>query len=183
MNLNTDLYQLEDVEEETLKYIFISQGKEVIVKAIEYQYVQPLRSYQIYNLAFGNYDIEKDEIIDNVVSNNDDGRKVFNTVLSSIPRFFGNYSDRILMVRGSDGTKEFLQICQEACDKCGEGNCRKFNQRLRIYTNYIDANYDDLIKQYKFYGGIEDENNNINLVDYNSTKKHLYNIVYVIKNK
>lgn len=181
MNLNTDLYKLENVEGETLKYIFISQGKEIIIKAIEYQYVQSLSNYQMYNLAFGNYDLENDELVDDVVSNNEDGRKVFNTVLSTIPTFFGNYSDGMLMVGGSDSSEEFLEKCKSQCSKC-TGNCRKLDQRIRIYTNYINTNYETLIEDYKFYGGIP-KGDFVRMVPYNTLEKDIYKIVYVIKKK
>ncbi len=181
MNLNLDVYTIKN-EEETLRYFFNSDGHENIPKVIEYQYIQPYKKHFIYNLAFGNYDIEKDELLDDVVSNNGDATKVFNTVLSSIPTFFENDTSKMLMVQGSDSTQDFYEACYDKCiKKCERDKCRKFKQRLRIYTNYINANYDELINEYEFYGGVEMSNGQISLIEYKIVDKDNYIGIFITK--
>lgn len=181
MNLNSNTYNLsENINEENdyLRYFFISEGKETIIKVIDYQYVQEYEDHNIYNLAFGNYETEYDSVVDDANSNNGDVYTVFNTVLSSIPKFFEIVPNDKIIVQGSDSTKEFLEKCRQNCKKkCKEKKCRKFNQRLRVYKNYVDKNYDDLIKEYTFYGGFKDEFNNSYLEEYIKYKEYLSVVV------
>ena len=55
-------------------------------------------------------------------------RKVFNTVLNTIPIFFSKYASSCIAVRGSD------------------------ERRIRTYCFYVSRNYETLIKDYTFYG-------------------------------
>lgn len=181
MNLNSNTYSLsesKDDDDEHLRYFFISKGKESIIKIIDYQYIQEYENHNIYNLAFGNYDAENDTIVDDANSNNGDVYPVFNTVLSSVPGFFDSYPNDKIIVQGSDSTKEFFDKCKQNCTKkCKDEKCRKFNQRLRIYKNYVDKNYDDLVKEYKFYGGYRDEFQNSYLEDYIKDKEYFSVVV------
>lgn len=182
MNLNSNTYNLSESINETkdyLRYFFISEGSENIIKIIDYQYVQEYENHNIYNLAFGNYDPENDTVVDDANSNNGDVYPVFNTVLSSIPKFFEIFPNDKIIVQGSDSTQEFLDKCKQNCTKkkCFNGKCRKFNQRLRIYKNYVDKNYDDLIKEYTFYGGFKDEFNNSYLEEYIKYKEYFSVVV------
>lgn len=176
MNLNTDIYNLTentDQENDFIRYFFLSQGNESIIKIIDYQYIQEFEDHCIYNLAFGNYDAENDTVIDDTSSNNGDVYKVFNSVLSSIPAFFEHFPNDKIMVQGSDSTDEFLKNCISNCrKKCKDNNCKKFNQRLNIYRGYIDKNYNDLINDFKFYGGFKDENQNSYIEDYVKSKEY-----------
>ncbi|KQO21448.1 hypothetical protein ASF10_11865 [Flavobacterium sp. Leaf82] len=181
MNLNSYTYNLSESKDENnnyLRYYFISEGKESIIKVIDYQYVQEYEEHDIYNLAFGNYDAEKDIVVDDANSNNGDVYPVFNTVLLSITAFFEIFPNDKIIVQGSDGTQDFLEKCKENCIKnCKDNKCRKFNQRLKIYKGYVDKNYDILIKEYKFYGGFKDEFQNSYLEDYVKNKEYFSVVV------
>lgn len=85
----------EDKSEYGLKFFFISKGQRDVIKAIQYAFVQKLNGRDIYNLGFGDYDIEKDIITDDVNTNNGDVYKVFQTVLNTIPVFFGHFEQAI----------------------------------------------------------------------------------------
>lgn len=133
---------------EGLKVLFTSHGIEKKTKTIEYSYIGEYNGTRIFNLGFGDYDPEFDTINDKIVSGNNDGRMVLNTVLSTIPIFFKYYPYDMLVIRGSDSAPAFKEECNRTCSKsCGE-NCRKFNQRIRIYRNYIDLNFHQLSKEY-----------------------------------
>ncbi|MHC5309985.1 DUF6934 family protein [Myroides sp. LJL116] len=180
MNLNTNVYNLEESDSEDdkyLRFLFISNGQEKIIKVIDFQYLQEFQDHDIYNLAFGNYDLDEDSIIDDANSNNGDPYQVFNTVLSSIPLFFKKFPNDKVIIQGSDSRDEFLEECKANCAKCKNGNCRKYNQRLRIYKSYVDKNYDDLIKEYIFFGGMKDDDGNSYLECYEKFKDYFCVVV------
>jgi len=123
------------------------------IRAIEYQYLQQLGGRHLFNLAFGVYDIDRDAIIDDVITNDGDVYKVFYTVLNTIPEFFSFYDDSILMVRGSDSGAGFVAYCKANCKKKCSGNiCRNADRRIKIYQSYVDRNYNELIQRYNFFG-------------------------------
>jgi len=129
-----------------------------VIKAIQYAFVEEYEGREVINLGFGDYDIDNDIVSDNVTTNNNDGRKVFNTVLTTIPTFFEHYPDKMIIVQGSDSHPGFKAICNQTCPKhCGD-NCRKFSQRIRIYRNYVELHWDSLNDDYQFFGGLEHEN-------------------------
>jgi hypothetical protein len=133
---------------EGLKVLFTSDGINKKTKLIEYTYIGEYNGTRIFNLGFGDYNSEFDTINDQIISGNNDGRMVLNTVLSTIPLFFKYYPYDMLVVRGSDSRPTFKDECNRTCSKnCGE-NCRKFNQRIRIYRTYIDLNFHQLSKEY-----------------------------------
>ena len=154
MSYFENIYDLEeDKEAQNLKFIFISSGTQDIVKAIQYSYLQQLNNSHllqlngknVYNLGFGDYNLENDTLTDTVNTNNGDVYKVFNTVLSTVPNFFENYTNSILIVQGSDSSQQFIQQCKETCTKsCGE-KCKKSNRRINIYKHFVNKNYEQLI--------------------------------------
>ena len=82
-----------------LHYEFISVGhKGNILKAVEYTYIEDLN---VWNLGFGDYDSETNEIDDTVVSNNGDGRKVLATVASTVIDFFVEHPGETVLFMGS----------------------------------------------------------------------------------
>jgi hypothetical protein len=145
-------------EENKHKYFFesvntTSEGK--VFKAIEYSFIQ--QEYQgkkIYNLGFGDYDAEKNEIIDDVLTNNGDHYKVFNTVLNSVPLFFEKFPESCLFVSGSDSKDEFADECRKACRRACTVQCKKQHRRIKAYCEYINKNYDELSQNYDFLGGV-----------------------------
>lgn len=131
-----------------LQITFSSVGVKTTKKIVEYNYVGRNESIDIFNLGFGDYNLKSKTINDLTNSNNGDSRIVLNTVLNTIPVFFKYHPDKMIIVRGSDSRPGFKEDCNRNCSKkCGE-NCRKFNQRIRIYRNYIDAHFHQLNNAY-----------------------------------
>jgi len=75
---------------EGMRYYFISDGERQLVKAIEYKYIDIRENRLTYNLGFGTYSPENNELDDYDISENGDHYKVLNTVLSTIPLFLHN---------------------------------------------------------------------------------------------
>jgi len=164
-----------------LKFFFVSEGHEDVIKAIQYAFVEEFEGREIINLGFGDYDIDNDTVSDSITTNNNDGRKVFNTVLSTIPVFFEYFPDKMIIVQGSDSHPGFKELCNQSCAKnCGI-NCRKFNQRIRIYRNYVELHWDTLNNEYQFFGGFEDDSGKAMKEFY--VKGSDYTSVLVIKRK
>ena len=121
-------------EDGHLRYTFISRGASDIMKIIAFQKLPSTISFprigelMVYNLAFGDRKGTTLDIDDKINSNNGDMRKVFNTVLHTIPIFFSKYPKTCIVVEGSD------------------------NKRIRIYCNYVSRNYETLTEEYTFYG-------------------------------
>jgi hypothetical protein len=64
MNLNSNTYSLsesKDDDDEHLRYFFISEGKESIIKIIDYQYIQEYENHRIYNKEYKFYGGYRDE--------------------------------------------------------------------------------------------------------------------------
>lgn len=135
------------------KYLFISSGKIDVVKAVEYQYVEPNEEGHVYNLAFGDFDFETGQLNDLVDTNNGDHYAVFNTVLSTIPSFFDDNPMATMMVQGSDTKEEYVEKCKLVCKKKCVASCKNSERRINTYRYYVNKNYDDLIKEYEFVGG------------------------------
>jgi hypothetical protein len=176
------IYDTQELKSENeLNLFFISTGKRNIIKAIEYTFIGKYEDKDLYNLGFGDYDIGSDTINDSINTNNRDGRIVFNTVLNTIPTFFTNYPDSMLFIRGSDSKPKFKEDCSKQCRKrCGE-NCRKFNQRIRIYTSYINLNFEKLNTTYQFFGDIDEAHGQLIKNDYVPGKEYIS--VLLIKRK
>lgn len=162
-----------------LKFFFISRGEKDIVKAIQYSFVQELYGQNVFNLGFGDYDVECDSIVDNVNSNNGDAYRVLNTVLHSIPIFFKHFTDSVLMVQGSDGRPSFIDICRDTCKKKCIVECKNYKRRINIYRAYVDKNYHQLIIDYQFLGGIVNNPQQIILEKYQRYKN--YDSVFLTK--
>lgn len=175
-----NIYDIEAAESNVgLRYLFVSEGSQTIVKAIQYSYIQQLYGRDVYNLGFGDYEIDTDTLNDTTNSNNGDGYRVLNTVLSTIPTFFQQYPDRILMVHGSDGHPDFIDKCKASCNKNCNGDCKNFKRRINIYRRFVDKNYDTLSVDYQFLGGFFNDEGLITLEDYIQHKP--YDSVLVLK--
>ncbi|MCE6990792.1 DUF6934 family protein [Dyadobacter sp. CY323] len=163
----TNTYDLQEIDMATgYRFLFESEGPRSILKAVRYSYVQVFEDRKVYNLGFGDYDLEKDRIVDQATSNNGDAYKVFQTVLSTVPHFFKHNPEAMLLVQGSDGRSDFVEKCKEACLKRCTEACKKFNQRITIYRNYVEKNFDSLSLAYWFLGGITSADGNITIERY-----------------
>lgn len=135
--MNIESYETVD-EKSGLMYSFISRGKVNINKLVVYQYLGRNltiadNSLELYNLGFGDWVQDTYRINDKVNSNNGDTRKVFNTVLNTIPDFFEKNENTALLVSGSD------------------------ERRLRIYCGYVSKHLHELELTYRFYGFSNDK--------------------------
>jgi hypothetical protein len=86
--MNTSLpyeYQESEKTDEGVKYFFVSKGKRDVVKVIHYMCSATMNDRKVFNLGFGDYELEKDIIDDKMNTDNGDVYKVFNTVLYTIP--------------------------------------------------------------------------------------------------
>ncbi len=130
--MNIEQYECQ-IDDNTT-FTFYSKGEKVIKKIIKYESINlklrtpDNRTFEIYNLGFGDEDEETKKIKDNVVSNNGDGRIVFNTVLNSIPTFISAKGNVGVSVKGSD------------------------DQRHRVYHKFLSSNIEEYSKEYSFYG-------------------------------
>lgn len=152
-NLSNSYLVSEDKSSFEYRFFFLSKGANTVLKAVQYTYAHKFEDRNVYNLGFGDYDRSGDRIQDKIHTNNGDAYKVFNSVISTTPMFFEKFSDDILMVLGSDGGSEFAENCKRTCIKKCESFCRKFNQRITIYRNYVEKNFVELSRTYWFLGG------------------------------
>ena len=180
MNNEERIYELEEsISEDSLKFFFISKGEQDVVKAIQYSFVQKINGRNVFNLGFGDYDIERDLILDNVNTNNGDTYKVFNTVLSTIPTFFDKFKLDILMVQGSDGRPEFIEHCKLSCIKKCVLECKNYNRRINIYRGYVNKNFKELSVDYQFLGGVKNEEQQTIIENYDPYK--MYDSVFLFR--
>ncbi len=157
---NIPAYKTEviDTEASKIQYLFESKGERSIVKAIEYSFVRKLSGRKVYNLGFGDYNEEDGSIIDDVNSNNGDMRKVFSTVLNTVPKFFSEYKESAIWVQGSDSAEDFKSKCEVSCKKKCTDNCKNYNRRIKAYRYYVDRNFVELSKEYIFFGFTNGDN-------------------------
>jgi len=152
MGNTIDAYRLrEEKSGRDIEFFFISEGMSDVNKAIQYKYLQDSYGRNMYNLGFGDYDMEHNVILDNTNTNNGDAYKVFNTVLSTIPMFFKIRPNSLLLIEGSDSKPEFAEQCRLSCKKNCINECRNFNRRINVYRKYVDKNYDQLNLDYRFW--------------------------------
>jgi hypothetical protein len=167
--INYDLvYELQtETEEDIIQHFFVSQGNADIVKAIQYRRTGTYENKTVFNLGFGNYDVESDMIFDEDNSNNGDHYHVFNTVLSTIPHFFTRYPDDMIMIMGSDNHPDFPATCRPGCTKnCPPGTCRNFRRRIRTYQGYVEKYWRELQEEYEFRGGSLTEEGTVEIANY-----------------
>ena len=176
MSSMPNLYEtVSKVTETSVLYFFVSRGDCHIIKAVQYSHVLNFDGKKVFNLGFGDYDPVTDSILDEVISNNGDAYKVFNTVLSTIPYFFAVFRDAIVMVSGSDSRPGFRDICRLSCTKkCSPDQCTKLHRRINLYRNYVNRNFFELSKQYKFYTGTIENENQLFIEDYRSDSLFAY---------
>lgn len=138
-------------------YLFLSEGrggKEDVLKIIQFEYVRDFINKPIFNLGFGDFDINVGEINDESMADNGDVYKVFNTVLSTVPMFFDKYDNAGVLVRGSDGRADYEHRCKQSCTKKCTEICHKFNRRMKLYCNYVSRKCVLFEADYQFFGGV-----------------------------
>jgi hypothetical protein len=77
------------------------------------------------------------------------------------------------MVRGSDSEQDFQDNCRISCKKkCRPTECKNAHRRINIYRGYVDKNFESLTKEYKFYDGHTNIENQMLIENY--TKGNQY---------
>src|SRR5688572_28787008 len=106
--------------EDRIRFYFISSGKRRIIKVVDFVRLKEFEDLEVYNLGFGDYNVDTNLMEDQLYTHNGDERKVFNTVLNTILIFFQHYPLKMLIIRGSDSKEEFKEKCRITCTKnCG----------------------------------------------------------------
>ena len=124
---SSSIYDCQESEktDDGIKYFFLSEGKEEVLKAVHYMYSNKLNDTRVYNLGFGDYTIDD------------------------------KFPDSCLAVQGSDSNPDFYVNCKPTCTKGCIDICKKQDRRINAYNNFVNKNYDKLSKEYIFYGGIK----------------------------
>lgn len=165
-------------------FLFFSNGQNehgVVLKIIQYSYVQHSGNKPVYNLGFGDLDLQTGEVDDEAITGNGDAYRVFNTVLSTIPEFYKKHPGNIILVQGSDGREAFEATCRINCIRsCGE-SCHKYNRRMKTYCNYVSRKYFIFQLDYRFLGGIRNTDNWFDFEDFIPGK--LYDAIMIFQKK
>ena len=122
--MNLPVYKLK-TGEKVMTFDFVSEGRKgEIPKMITFTEMLPL----VYNLGFGDKNVETGEMDDFAISNNGDTEKVLATVVSAVYTFTKDNPEIIVHATGST------------------------NARNRLYRIGISKHYDDAIKDFDIYG-------------------------------
>jgi hypothetical protein len=124
--MKLDKYELKSGEQlEVFEFVSIGiQGK--ISKIIQYT---PTNYKDLYNLGFGDKNIETGEIDDNVISNNGDSEKVLVTVVASLYAFIDKHKEAMVYATGTTksrtrlyrmGITKYLEEIKQDFDVYGE---------------------------------------------------------------
>ena len=126
--MKLDKYELKSGEQLEV-FEFVSVGiKGKIPKLVQYT----LTNYKdLYNLGFGDKNIETGEIDDTIISNNDDSEKVLATVVATLYAFIDIHREAMVYATGS--TKS----------------------RTRLYRMGITKYLDEIKQDFEIYGEIE----------------------------
>ncbi len=103
--MNLDRYELKSGTKLQV-FEFVSIGlKGRIIKLVQYQ---ETNYKEVYNLGFGDKNIETGEIDDNVISNNGDSEKVLATVVATLYAFIDKHPDASVYATGSSKSRTRL---------------------------------------------------------------------------
>lgn len=124
--MKLDRYELK-VGGNFVTFEFISEGpKGKIIKVIQFQKIDET---DVYNLAFGDYDLLTGKLDDKVITDNGDSEKVLATVVSAIYLFTEKYSNVWVYATGSTvartrlyrmGINKYFDIASKDFDILGE---------------------------------------------------------------
>ena len=103
--MQKEKYELSSDPDVTI-FRFVSKGpKGEIPKLIMYQ---KTTINNVYNLAFGDWNVETSEIDDKAISNNNDSEKILATVASTVLSFTYKYPKSMVLVKGSTESRTRL---------------------------------------------------------------------------
>jgi hypothetical protein len=129
--MRNETYKLE-VADSSVTFEFISEGpKGGIKKRVQYQ---KIAGSNLYNLAFGDVNIETDKIDDKVISNNNDAEKILATVAKTVSLFMNEYPNASVHAKGSTFA------------------------RTRLYRIGISNNLDEISKDFDVLGLLGENN-------------------------
>jgi hypothetical protein len=126
--MKLDKYELKSgVQLEVFEFVSVgTKGK--IPKLVQYT---PTNYKDLYNLGFGDKNIETGEIDDNIISNNGDSEKVLATVVATLYAFIDKHNEAMVYATGS--TKS----------------------RTRLYRIGITKYLDEIKQDFEIYGELE----------------------------
>ena len=128
--MNIEKYELKSGEQLEL-FEFVSVGpKGRIIKLVQYS---PTNYKDLFNLGFGDKNIETGEIDDSAISNNGDSEKVLATVVATLYAFTDKHRDALVYVTGS--TKS----------------------RTRLYRMGVTKYFDEAINDFEIFGEINNK--------------------------
>ena len=123
--MKVDKYSIKAESNYTV-FEFVSEGpKGSIRKLIQFQ---ETNEHNLYNLAFGDKNIETGQLDDLVISNNGDSEKVLATVISALYAFFDNQPKAFVYATGST------------------------DARTRLYRMGITKFYGEVLEDFYLYG-------------------------------
>jgi hypothetical protein len=94
-----------------LSFEFFSEGpRGTIKKIIQFKKLSTLDGNEVYNLGFGDYDPEKGEINDLIVSDNKDADKILTTVAYAVVSFTAKYPNAAVFAQGSTPSRTRFYI-------------------------------------------------------------------------
>lgn len=118
-------------EDQLFLFEFESVGiKGTVKKLVQYS---EMSISGFYNLGFGDFNEETNEIDDEIVTNNGDGLKVLSTVVSTLYAFTGKYPESNIFATGSN------------------------EARTRLYRMGITNNLEELKQDFLVFGMRKDE--------------------------
>jgi hypothetical protein len=110
----------------SLKYIFISEGTQgKVTKVVQFRLIN--QQYNVYNLAFGDWDSEK-KIDDLAITNNNDRDKILATLASIVVHFSNQFPRALVFAQGSTPA------------------------RTRLYRIGITLNYEEISEIFEVFG-------------------------------
>ena len=148
--MRNERYELE-ISGATTIFDFMSEGpKGLIKKRVQYVLTHKIN---VYNLAFGDIIGETNDFDDEVITNNEDSRKVLATVASTIYTFTKAYPDAVIYAEGRSPA------------------------RTRLYRISISNNLEELKEKFRVYGFLE----NVGWFPYEINKN--YSAFYIKRKK
>jgi len=112
-------------------YEFFSEGpKGKIKKVVRYRLIEET-TFPIYNLGFGDWDDETNDINDLITTNNHDQQKVLATVADTIINFIQTHPEALIFIQGSTPS------------------------RTRLYQMGISKLWDEIQKHFSIIGSVD----------------------------
>lgn len=136
--MNQDRYTFIKVPE-IYFYEFFSEGpKGKIKKVVRYRLIEDA-TFPIYNLGFGDWDEDTNDINDMIITNNHDQQKVLMTVADTIINFIETHPKAFIFIQGSTSSRTRLYQM---------GIARFWNNIQERYTviGSVDGNWHTLKK-------------------------------------